>query len=193
MSLPQLAARGQVANDGLEENAVPDQRLGQAEHLEESTVPRDQAQSFIEDGDALLQPVEAVLQTEQLVGGWLLVHYPRIMHQIGGERLRTSIRGRPGTMTRRRASTRTNARCARGCIARAKTRSRCTAARELGADPKDCWAYGDSRSDIEMLDFVGNPVAVNPRRALRRVAKERGWRIVRWSQTEDTARGSPAR
>jgi HAD superfamily hydrolase (TIGR01490 family) len=54
---------------------------------------------------------------------------------------------------------------------------------ELGVDPKDCWAYGDSRSDIEMLDFVGHPVAVNPRRALRRVAEQRGWTIVRWSRT----------
>ncbi len=54
---------------------------------------------------------------------------------------------------------------------------------ELGVDPKDCWAYGDSRSDIEMLELVGHPVAVNPRRALRRVAEERGWPIVRWTRT----------
>jgi HAD superfamily hydrolase (TIGR01490 family) len=55
--------------------------------------------------------------------------------------------------------------------------------KEHGVDPRDCWAYGDSRSDIEMLDFVGHPVAVNPRRALRTVAEERGWKIVQWSQT----------
>jgi len=54
---------------------------------------------------------------------------------------------------------------------------------ELGADPKDCWAYGDSASDIEMLEFVGHPVAVNPRGELRRVAEARGWTIVRWSRT----------
>jgi HAD superfamily hydrolase (TIGR01490 family) len=54
---------------------------------------------------------------------------------------------------------------------------------ELGVDPKDCWAYGDSRSDIEMLDLVGHPVAVNPRRELRRVAEARGWPIVHWTKT----------
>jgi HAD superfamily hydrolase (TIGR01490 family) len=54
---------------------------------------------------------------------------------------------------------------------------------ELGADPKDCWAYGDSPSDIEMLEFVGHPVAVNPRGELRRVAEARGWTIVRWTRT----------
>ena len=54
---------------------------------------------------------------------------------------------------------------------------------ELGVDPKDCWAYGDSKSDIEMLEYVGHPVAVNPRRELRRVAEARGWKIVRWTQT----------
>jgi HAD superfamily hydrolase (TIGR01490 family) len=54
---------------------------------------------------------------------------------------------------------------------------------ELGADPKDCWAYGDSRSDIEMLELVGHPVAVNPRGELRRVAEARGWTIVRWTHT----------
>jgi HAD superfamily hydrolase (TIGR01490 family) len=54
---------------------------------------------------------------------------------------------------------------------------------ELGADPKDCWAYGDSPSDIDMLEFVGHPVAVNPRGELRRVAEARGWTIVHWSRT----------
>ncbi len=54
---------------------------------------------------------------------------------------------------------------------------------ELGVDPKDCWAYGDSRSDIEMLDFVGHPVAVNPRKALRRVAEAKGWTIASWRST----------
>jgi phosphoserine phosphatase len=52
---------------------------------------------------------------------------------------------------------------------------------QYGVDPADCWAYGDSRSDIEMLSFVGHPVAVNPRRALQRVALERGWTVARWS------------
>jgi HAD superfamily hydrolase (TIGR01490 family) len=43
-------------------------------------------------------------------------------------------------------------------------------------------AYSDSYSDIPFLEAVGHPVAVNPDRALRRVARERGWPTVRWSE-----------
>lgn len=45
-------------------------------------------------------------------------------------------------------------------------------------DPSQCKAYSDSISDAPMLESVGNPVAVNPDRRLRRVATERGWPIV---------------
>lgn len=50
----------------------------------------------------------------------------------------------------------------------------------LQVDASSCWAYGDSVSDREMLESVGHPVAVNPRSALRRVARAKGWMIVRW-------------
>ncbi len=38
-------------------------------------------------------------------------------------------------------------------------------------------AYSDSASDLPLLETVGSPVAVNPDRALRRVADERGWPV----------------
>ncbi|MHB8219156.1 MAG: HAD family hydrolase [Acidimicrobiales bacterium] len=38
-------------------------------------------------------------------------------------------------------------------------------------------AYSDSASDVPMLEAVGHPVAVNPDRALARIARERGWEI----------------
>jgi HAD superfamily hydrolase (TIGR01490 family) len=41
-------------------------------------------------------------------------------------------------------------------------------------------AYSDSASDVPFLEVVGRPVAVNPDRALRRVAEERGWRVLRF-------------
>jgi HAD superfamily hydrolase (TIGR01490 family) len=41
-------------------------------------------------------------------------------------------------------------------------------------------AYSDSYSDIPFLEAVGYPVAVNPDRALRRIANDRNWRILRW-------------
>ncbi len=38
-------------------------------------------------------------------------------------------------------------------------------------------AYSDSATDLPMLEVVGRPVAVNPDRALAKVARERGWEI----------------
>jgi HAD superfamily hydrolase (TIGR01490 family) len=47
-----------------------------------------------------------------------------------------------------------------------------------GADPADCWAYADHESDLELLRFVGHPVAVNPRSGLRTEAEREGWPIL---------------
>lgn len=42
----------------------------------------------------------------------------------------------------------------------------------------DCYAYSDSGTDLPMLEAVGHPTAVNPDRALRRIAGEREWPIL---------------
>ena len=56
------------------------------------------------------------------------------------------------------------------------------AVRELAAargyDLADCYAYSDSISDEPLLSCVGHPTAVNPDRALRRAATERGWPML---------------
>ena len=46
-----------------------------------------------------------------------------------------------------------------------------------GLDLDASYAYSDSVSDVPMLEVVGHPVAVNPDRALRRVAGARGWEV----------------
>jgi phosphoserine phosphatase len=33
-------------------------------------------------------------------------------------------------------------------------------------------------TDLPMLEIVGNPRAVNPDRALRRIAQQRGWPVL---------------
>ncbi|HEU0131079.1 MAG TPA: HAD-IB family hydrolase [Mycobacteriales bacterium] len=50
-------------------------------------------------------------------------------------------------------------------------------AAEHGWDLADCYAYSDSATDLPMLEAVGHPVAVNPDKALRRIAAERGWPV----------------
>lgn len=45
-------------------------------------------------------------------------------------------------------------------------------------DLKDCYFYSDSESDLPLLEAVGHPIAVNPHRSLKRIAKERNWPII---------------
>lgn len=47
-----------------------------------------------------------------------------------------------------------------------------------GYDLADCYAYSDSISDAPLLESVGRPTAVNPDRALRRLAAERAWPVL---------------
>ena len=53
-------------------------------------------------------------------------------------------------------------------------------AEERGYDLARSTAYSDSHTDLPFLEAVGNPVAVNPDRALRRVAAERHWPVLRF-------------
>jgi phosphoserine phosphatase len=39
-------------------------------------------------------------------------------------------------------------------------------------------SYADSYSDLDILQAVGNPVAVNPDARLRVTALEKGWQII---------------
>jgi HAD superfamily hydrolase (TIGR01490 family) len=51
-------------------------------------------------------------------------------------------------------------------------------AAERGYSLPDCYAYSDSVTDLPMLEVVGHPRVVNPDRALRRVARSRGWPVL---------------
>jgi HAD superfamily hydrolase (TIGR01490 family) len=45
-------------------------------------------------------------------------------------------------------------------------------------DWQNSFAYGDSLSDLSVLELVGNPVAVRPEPRLEAVAREREWEII---------------
>lgn len=51
-------------------------------------------------------------------------------------------------------------------------------AEEQGYDLARCRAYSDSITDLPLLEVVGYPTAVNPDKALRRIADERGWPVL---------------
>jgi HAD superfamily hydrolase (TIGR01490 family) len=61
-----------------------------------------------------------------------------------------------------------------------------TAIRELaereGIDLSASYAYSDSESDVPMLEAVGHPVAVNPDGSLAKIARERGWDVLRFDR-----------
>jgi HAD superfamily hydrolase (TIGR01490 family) len=50
-------------------------------------------------------------------------------------------------------------------------------------DPRDTRFYSDSYTDIPLLAFAGEAIAVNPDRILKREAKKRGWKILRFQRT----------
>ena len=50
--------------------------------------------------------------------------------------------------------------------------------RSLDHDLAASTAYTDSHTDLPFLEAVGHPVAVNPDRALRRIARARDWPIL---------------
>jgi HAD superfamily hydrolase (TIGR01490 family) len=62
----------------------------------------------------------------------------------------------------------------------AEEKARCL--RELDYDLEASTAYSDSHTDVPFLEAVGYPVAVNPDRALRRIAGERGWPVLEFGR-----------
>jgi HAD superfamily hydrolase (TIGR01490 family) len=65
-------------------------------------------------------------------------------------------------------------------------------AAERGWDLGDCYAYSDSATDVPMLSAVGHPVAVNPDKALRKVAAERDWPVREFARPVRAQRRLPA-
>jgi HAD superfamily hydrolase (TIGR01490 family) len=65
-------------------------------------------------------------------------------------------------------------------------RAKADAVRELarreGIDLALSTAYSDSEADRPFLEAAGTPVAVNPDRGLRRIARERGWEVLDFSE-----------
>jgi HAD superfamily hydrolase (TIGR01490 family) len=64
------------------------------------------------------------------------------------------------------------------CYGEEKARAARLIADERGYRLADCRAYSDSITDLPLLEAVGHPTVVNPDRALRREAEQRGWPIL---------------
>lgn len=64
-------------------------------------------------------------------------------------------------------------------------------AAEQGYDLAESYAYSDSVTDVPMLHAVGHPFAVNPDRALRRIADDEGWPVLRFATPVAMRRSVP--
>lgn len=64
------------------------------------------------------------------------------------------------------------------CAGRNKAAAARRLATEQGYRLQDSHAYSDSVADLPLLESVGHPTAVNPDRALRREAAQRGWPVL---------------
>ncbi len=53
-------------------------------------------------------------------------------------------------------------------------------AQDLTLNLSQCYAYGDSPGDLELLRAVGHPTVVNPIRGMTRIARQRAWPVVQW-------------
>ncbi|MCU1374326.1 MAG: HAD-superfamily subfamily hydrolase [Actinomycetia bacterium] len=68
----------------------------------------------------------------------------------------------------------------RYCYGPAKADAIMAVAAERDIDLATSYAYSDSVTDVPMLEAVGHPVAVNPDRALLRIARANEWEVRRF-------------
>ena len=72
-------------------------------------------------------------------------------------------------------------RSLRPCYGSAKADAVREIAARDGIDLALSTAYSDSHTDVAFLESVGHPTAVNPDAKLRKIARERGWPILKFS------------
>jgi HAD superfamily hydrolase (TIGR01490 family) len=67
------------------------------------------------------------------------------------------------------------------CIGNYKKELTLKLADKLNIDLKNSYAYGDNQADIPLLKSVGNPFAVEPTSALKKIAKKNNWPILNYN------------
>lgn len=71
------------------------------------------------------------------------------------------------------------------CIRDGKLKRGLQYCRDRGIDFRRAVYYGDSISDIQIFEKVGQAVAVNPNEKLKALARENNWRVVKWERRKD--------
>lgn len=61
------------------------------------------------------------------------------------------------------------------CFGEGKVDAARTLAKSTGSDLKSSFFYSDSSDDIQLLEYVGRPVTLNPRKRLKQITRDRQW------------------
>jgi HAD superfamily hydrolase (TIGR01490 family) len=72
----------------------------------------------------------------------------------------------------------------------AKARAAGRMIRENKLDARQCYAYGNSWSDLPMLDAVGQAAVVNPSWRLAGVARKKNWQVLTWAERKNATQSS---
>jgi HAD superfamily hydrolase (TIGR01490 family) len=64
------------------------------------------------------------------------------------------------------------------CFGEEKTVRLLEYCRDRNVAPINAWYYGDSISDLHVLNSVGHPVCVSPDKKLKKTALQKGWKII---------------
>jgi HAD superfamily hydrolase (TIGR01490 family) len=76
--------------------------------------------------------------------------------------------------------------------AKEKARAVREEAAAFGIDLEESFAYGNTSSDLEMLEAAGRSAVVNPTRRLRRLALKRNWVVYHWNLPRTVEAGARA-
>ncbi len=106
---------------------------------------------------------------------WLVTAGPREVGEIIARKLGAA--GALGTIVEQEDGRYTGRLCGDLLHGTAKADAVTVLAEREGIDLGSSYAYGDSTHDVPILSLVGNPVAINPDRRLRRHAVRAGWPV----------------
>ncbi len=106
---------------------------------------------------------------------WLVTAGPREVGEIIARKLGAA--GALGTIVEQQDGRYTGRLCGDLLHGTAKADAVTVLAEREGIDLSASYAYGDSTHDVPILSLVGNPMAINPDRRLRRHAERAGWPV----------------
>ena len=113
---------------------------------------------------------------------WLLTASPRELGELIAQRLGAT--GALGTVVEVENGILTGALVGKPLHGVVKRKAAKKLAKERGISLKRSWAYSDSQNDLPLLTAVGNPIAVNPDKVLKRHALAADWPIMEFKKRD---------